>query len=138
MAELHMLSYKLYDLQFFNKLDKPGQVPLENNFSFSVNYNQENTRCIAKLYQCVKDKCDGPDHRFFVSVELGGIFEVLGGLTDEDKKDFHIQCYQQLFPYAEILAKQICAAGGMPNFMLLRQKMNKDSVLLNRPGNAEP
>jgi len=37
MAELNMVSYKLQDLQFFNKLDKPGQVNLENNFSFSVN-----------------------------------------------------------------------------------------------------
>ena len=35
MAELTMLSYKLQDLQFFNKLDAPGQIQLENNFSFS-------------------------------------------------------------------------------------------------------
>ena len=34
MAELTMLSYKLQDLQFFNKLDAPGQIQLENNFSF--------------------------------------------------------------------------------------------------------
>ena len=59
MAQLHMVSYKLQDLQFFNKLDKPGQVNLENNFSFSVNYSPDNTRCMAKLYQCVKDKTDG-------------------------------------------------------------------------------
>ena len=58
MAELTMLSYKLQDLQFFNKLDAPGQIQLENNFSFSVNYNRDNTRCMAKLYQCVKDKTD--------------------------------------------------------------------------------
>ncbi len=135
MAELNMVSYKLQDLQFFNKLDKPGQIPLENNFSFSVNYNQGNTRCMAKLYQCVKDKTDGPDHKFFISIELVGIFEVGGYVTDEDKKDFHVQCYQQLFPYAEMIAKQTCAAGGMPNFMLLRQKMNRDSVMLNRPNN---
>lgn len=137
MAELHMLSYKLQDLQFFNKLDKSGQVQLENNFSFSVNYNQSNTRCMAKLYQCVKDKSDGPDHRFFISVELAGIFEVVGQPTDEDKRAFHVQCYQQLFPYAEVLAKQVCASGGMPNFVLLRQKMNKDNVMLNRPSHPD-
>ena len=32
MAQLHMVSYKLQDLQFFNKLDKPGQINLENNY----------------------------------------------------------------------------------------------------------
>lgn len=133
MAELNMLSYKLQDLQFFNKLDTPGQIQLENNFSFSVNYNKDNTRCMAKLYQCVKDKTDSPDHRFFVSVELVGIFEVSGDLTDEDKRGFHVMCYQQLFPYAELLAKQVCAAGGMPSFVLLRQRMSRDNVVVNRP-----
>lgn len=133
MAELNMLSYKLQDLQFFNKLESPGQVQLENNFFFSVGYNQDNTRCMAKLYQCVKDKTDTPDHRFFVSVEVLGVFEVTGELTDEDKRDFHILCYQQLFPYAEMLARQTCAAGGMPNFVLLRQRMTRDNVVVNRP-----
>lgn len=133
MAELNMLSYKLQDLQFFNKLETAGQVPLENNFSFSVGYNQDNTRCMAKLYQCVKDKTDTPDHRFFVSVEVLGIFEVTGELTDEDKREFHVMCYNQLFPYAEMLVRQTCAAGGMPNFVLLRQRMTRDNVVVNRP-----
>lgn len=133
MAQLNMLSYKLRDLQFFNKLEAAGQVQLENSFSFSVNYTADNTRCMATLYQCVKDKTGSPDHNFFVSVELAGIFEVTGEPTDEDKRDFHVMCYQQLFPYAEMLAKQVCAAGGMPSFLLLRQKMSRDNVVLNRP-----
>lgn len=132
MATLNMISYKLQDLQFFNKLEQPGQVGLENNVSFSVNYTSDNTRCIAKLYQCVKDKTEGSDHKFFVSVDLMGLFFIEGELTDEDKKDFHVQCYNQLFPYAEMLAKQTCAAGGMPNFVLLRQKMNRESVVVNK------
>lgn len=133
MAELTMTTYKLQDLQFFNKLEAPGQIPLENSFSFSVNYNQDNSRCMAKLYQCVKDKTDGPDHRFFVSVEMAGFFEVAGPITDEDKRDFHVMCYQQLFPYAEMLTKQVCAAGGMSGFVLLRRKMTRDNVMINGP-----
>lgn len=136
MAGLNMVSYKLQDMQFFNKLEKPGQVQLENSFSFSVNYTQDNRRCMAKLYQCVKDKTDTPDHRFFVSVELVGIFDIDGPITDEDKKDFHVLCYQQLFPYAEVMVKQVCAAGGMPNFHLLRQKLNRDNVMLNKKENS--
>ena len=136
MAELNMLTYKLQDLQFFNKLETPGQVALENNSSFSVNYNQGNSRCMAKLYQCVKDKTDGPDHRFFVSVEVVGFFEVAGAITDEDKRDFHVMCYQQLFPYAEMLTKQVCAAGGMPGFALLRRKLTRDNVVINSPENG--
>ena len=132
MAELNMISYKLQDLQFFNKLDKPGQVQLENNFSYSVDYTPDNTKCVAKLYQCVKDKCADQNHKFFVSIELVGLFDITGPVTDEDKKDFHVRTYQQLFPYAEMLAKQTCAAGGMPNFVLLRQRMSKDTVSINK------
>lgn len=132
MAELNMISYKLQDLQFFNKLDKPGQVKLTNNFSYSVDYNRENTRCVGKLYQCVKDQSSDGNHKFFVSLELVGVFALSGAVTDEDKKDIHVQTYQQLFPYMEVLAKQVCAAGGMPNFVLLRQKMDRNTVAINK------
>lgn len=132
MAELNMLSYKLQDLQFFNKLDKPGQVQLENNFSYSVDYAPDNRKCVAKLYQCVKDKSDDQNHKFFISLELVGLFEITGVVSDEDKKDLHVQTYQQLFPYAELLARQTCAAGGMPSFALLRQKMSREQVSVNK------
>ena len=132
MAELTMLSYKLQDLQFFNKLEKPGQVGLESSFSFSVSFTPDNKRCKAKLYQCVKDKSGDANHDFFVSVELTGIFSVEGTVDDEVKKDIHVSCYQQLFPYAELAAGQVCAMGGMPGFRLLRQKMNRDNVAVNQ------
>jgi preprotein translocase subunit SecB len=132
MAQITMVSQKLQDLQFFNKLEKPGQVALESNFSFAVNFTADNTKCIAKLYQCVKDKSEDANHNFFISVEMTGLFQVEGPVTDEDKKDIHVSCYQQLFPYAEMVAKQTCAMGGMPNFVLLRQKMNRDHVAINK------
>ena len=132
MAQANMISQKLQDLQFFNKLEKPGQVQLESNFSFSVNFTADNTKCVAKLYQCVKDKSDDANHNFFISVEMTGVFAVEGPVTDEDKKDLHVSCYQQLFPYAELAARQTCAMGGMTNFVLLRQKMSRDNVAINR------
>ena len=132
MAQVNMISHKLQDLQFFNKLEKPGQVQLENSFSFSVNFTPDNTRCVAKLYQCVKDKSDDANHDFFISLEMAGVFAVDGPVTDEDKKDIHVACYQQLFPYAEVAARQTCAMGGMPNFVLLRQKMDRNKVAVNR------
>jgi preprotein translocase subunit SecB len=132
MAQVNLISHKLQDLQFFNKLEKPGQVALENSCSFSVNFTADNTKCIAKLYQCVKDKTEDVNHDFFISLELVGVFAVEGPVTDEDKKDIHVSCYQQLFPYAELAAKQTCAMGGMPNFVLLRQKMDRNNVAINR------
>ena len=132
MAELTMLSHRLQDLQFFNKLEQPGQVGLESSFSFSVSFTPDNKRCMAKLYQCVKDKTDDANHNFFVSVEMTGIFAVEGTVDDEVKRDIHVSCYQQLFPYAEMAAGQVCTMGGMPGFRLLRQKMDRSNVAVNR------
>ncbi len=132
MADLQMVSYKLEDLQFFNKLDKAGEVQLENNSNFSVKYTADSSKCMAKLYQCVKDKTDSPDHQFFVSVELVGLFQITGEVTEDDKKEFHVRCYEQLFCYAETLAHQVCGAGGMPNFRLLRRVITKDSVQIKQ------
>lgn len=131
MPELNMISYKLQDMQFFNKLETPGQIQLENNFSFSVDYNAPCTRCVAKLYQCVKDKAADNNHKFFVSVELIGVFDITGPVSEADKRLIHVQTYQQVFPYAEVLVKQLCAAGGMPNFVLLRHRMDPNQVSLN-------
>ena len=132
MADLQMVSYKLEDLQFFNKLEKPGQIQLENNSNFTVKYTADSTKCMAKLYQCVKDKSDSPDHRFFVSVELVGLFQINGEVTEEDKKEFHVRCYEQLFCYAETLVGPVCGASGMPKFRLLRRSMTKDSVQIKQ------
>lgn len=132
MVQVNLISHKLQDLQFFNKLEKPGQVALENHFSFNVNFIADNTRCVAKLYQCVKDKSEDGNHKFFISVELTALFGVEGLVTDEDKKDIHLSCYQQMFPYAELVARQTCAMGGMPGFVLLRQKMSRDNVMVSR------
>lgn len=132
MTDLNLTSYKLQDMQFFNKLERSGQVQLENSFSYSVDYNQDNTRCLAKFYQCVKDKRGDENHKFFVSVELVGSFEIEGEITDEDKREIHVRTYQQLFPYAETLVRQVCAAGGMPNFMLIRHRMDPNDVAVNK------
>lgn len=40
-----------------------------------------------------------------------GVFDIVGPVTDEDKKEIHVRTYQQVFPYAELLVKQLCAAG---------------------------
>jgi len=59
-----------------------------------------------------------------------GVIFIVGCKTFE--KDIHVSCYQQMFPYAELAARQTCAMGGMPNFVLLRQKMNRNNVMLGR------
>ena len=67
-----------------------------------------------------------------IGIVMLGVFDIVGPVADEDKKEIHVRTYQQVFPYAELLVKQLCAAGGMPNFMLLRHKMDPEQVALNK------
>ena len=59
------------------------------------------------------------------------MFDITGPVSEADKRLIHVQTYQQVFPYAEVLVKQLCAAGGMPNFVLLRHRMDPNQVSLN-------
>ncbi len=129
MAAATLLTCKLQELHYNNAIEKPGQFQIENSFSFHVEYNRENSRCVAKLYQSAREKSE--DSRFFISVDMIGVFELEDVSTPEDKKEIHVQCYYQLFPYAQQLVSQLCAGSGLANFKLRRSKMSPDNVTMN-------
>lgn len=75
---------------------------------------------------------DDENHKFFVSVELIGVFEIVGPVTDEDKKEIHVRTYQQVSPMLRCWSSRCAPPAAMPNFMLLRHKMDPDHVAINR------
>lgn len=129
MADATLLTCKVQELHYNNSIDKPGQFQIENSFSFHVEYDRGNTRCVAKLYQSAREKSE--NSRFFVSVDMVGVFQLEGVSTPEDKKAVHVQCYYQLFPYAQQLVSQLCAGSGMANFKLRRSKISPDNISMN-------
>ncbi|MCD7829675.1 MAG: protein-export chaperone SecB [Clostridiales bacterium] len=126
MAIAHLVSQKVQEVHFVNKLTKQGQIQLDSSFTFNVNFAKDGKRCIAKVYQSIKDKNGGDE--LFVSVDLIGAFSCQGIDSDEDKKQVHAQCYDQLFPYIQSTVQNLMQASGIPGFQLRKAVINADNV----------
>lgn len=137
MAIAHLVSQKVQEVHFVNKLKQSGQVQLQSGFNFNVNFSKDGKRCIARLYQSIKDPNGGEE--LFISVDLIGAFACENVETDEDKKLVHTQCYDQLFPYMQSTVTNLMTASGIPGFQLRKAKMNAENVQVGQnPNKPEP
>ena len=131
MAIAHLVTQKVQEVHFTNKLTEQGQIQLDSNFTFNVNFAKDGKRCIARIYQSVKDKNDG--EKLFASVDVVGAFSCDGISGDEDKKQVHVQCYDQLFPYVQSIMQTLMQSSGIPGFQLRKAVINPENV---RVGNG--
>lgn len=125
MANAHLINQKLQEVHFHNKLDGSGQVQLKSGFNVNVNFTKEGNRCIARLYQSLKG---GEDEKLFLSVDVVGVFDCEGIVTDDDKKEIHIQCYDQLFPYVQSTFSTLLSSSGINGFQLRKAQMTPDKI----------
>jgi preprotein translocase subunit SecB len=137
MAIAHLITQKVQEVHFSNKLTEQGQIQLDSSFTFNVNFAKDGKRCIAHIYQSVKDKEDG--EKLFASVDVIGAFSCDGIEGDEDKKQVHAQCYDQLFPYMQSTIQNLMQASGIPGFQLRKAVINPENVRVgtNPPAPAQ-
>lgn len=139
MVTVNLMSQRVQEVHFTNHITKSGQIQLESGFNFHVDYAADNQRCVAKLYQSARMK-DDPD-RLFVSVEIIGVFQLSGVVDDESKREAHVQCYNQLFPYLQSVVTQLAASSGMPGFLMKKNPMKRENIVFakkEQPRNTEP
>lgn len=127
MVTVNLVNHRLREVHFVNRVDKSGQIQLNNSFNFHVDYSPDNTRCVARLYQSARMKED--EEKLFISGEIEGVFTLEGVVDEESKREAHIQCYNYLFPYLQSAVSQLAAASGMPGFLLKRNAMRRDSIV---------
>ncbi len=120
------------------KLEQAGQIQLDSSFSLNVSFANDGTRCVGKLTQTLRDK-EFAGGKFTMSVELVGIFNCTGAVTDEVKRQVHGEVYDQLFPYMQSQCANLAAASGIPGLMLRRTfqltPITLPSIKKGRPGN---
>lgn len=126
MAIAHLVTQKVQEVHFVNKLQQQGQIQLETSFTFNVNFAKDGKRCIARIYQSIKDKEGG--EQVFVSVDLVGAFACEDIIDEESKKQVHTQCYDQLFPYVQSTVQNLMTASGIPGFQLRKAVINTNNV----------
>ena len=100
MANATLVSQKVQEIHLSNKLEQAGQIQLDSSFSLNVSFANDGTRCVGKLTQTLRDK-EFAGGKFTMSVELVGIFNCTGAVTDEVKRQVHGEVYDQLFPYMQ-------------------------------------
>ncbi len=135
MAIAHLVTQKVQEVHFTNKLTQQGQIQLTSSFTFNVNFSKDGKRCIARIYQSVKDKEES--EQLFASVDMVGAFACENVETDEDKKQVHAQCYDQLFPYLQSVLQTLMQSSGIPGFTLRKAVMNPENVRVGTAPNQQ-
>lgn len=121
--------------QAFRKIDmlvNVGTEPdmeLESSFSFSMDYNDVNTQCVARLNYDIHMK--GAPEKLKAEVECLGVYSCQGIEKEEDKKQAHVQAYQLLFPYVQGMIAHLMVSAGMPALMVEMMQLNPDDIVLN-------
>ena len=137
MANATLVSQKVQEIHLSNKLEQAGQIQLDSSFSLNVSFANDGTRCVGKLTQTLRDK-EFAGGKFTMSVELVGIFNCTGAVTDEVKRQVHGEVYDQLFPYMQSEVSHLCTASGMNGLVLRKAKIDPSQVVFNKAKKEEP
>lgn len=133
MANAELRGVQVTEIHFFNKIRPKGnQLQLVSGFSFNVTYAPDGRQAVATLYQSLKDNVNG--EMFFCSVEMRGVFALSGALGEDEKRDLHAYCYDQMFPYIQRQVKDLCASSGIPNMMLRKSKIDPKNISFRTRG----
>ena len=128
MVYLTLLHQSFKNIHMSIDLKEDSQVEIESNFSFNINYNEDNTSCIAELKQILTHKTD--PQQLNILVESKGQFACEGIVSDETKKEAHVMAYTQLFPYVQNMIAQLTVNAGLPPLMIGISKMDPSDVKL--------
>ena len=104
------------------------EIELENKFSFSVNYNDDNSACLAILQHDLNHKND--PEKFHISVEGIAQFSCEGVNSDDAKKEAHMMAYSILFPYVQRMIRNLSTDAGLPPLIIPMAKMKAENVQL--------
>lgn len=122
--EINMLGYKIVGLELLNRLQEPGPVQLGNSYDFDVEFNREGVS-----YATIKETIEmvGHPELFHIDLALEGMFEI-EVKSMEDKKEAHLRCHDELFPYAKQIISHLCLDTGLPGLSIPKSRMELDKI----------
>ncbi len=108
MKEFDLKNYRISELKFVNKLDRPAKLELNFNYSYNVGYSTHNT-CRGEFKAVVSDKKLAD--KFSLTITVVGMFTTAAGVA---KEVLHVKTYDALFPYVKALVSTVTASAGVP------------------------
>jgi len=133
MAYATLVSQKVQEIHLSNRLEKPGQIQLDSSFSLNISFTPDNSRCVARYQQTLRDK-EFAGGKFTMTVEMAGFFSCTGADADEVKRQIHSEAYDQLFPFMQAQCSSLAGASGIPGLMLRKAAVDPNSVTVNKGG----
>lgn len=128
MVYLSLQHQNFTGIQLKVDLKADTEIELESAFSFNVNYNNDDSGCIAELTQKVHQKSN-PDE-FNIVVTCRGQFICDGIVSDDTKKEAHVMAYTLLFPYVQNMIARLVMEAGLPPLMLGMAKMDVNDIAI--------
>ncbi len=110
------------ELSFINKIEKARNVELQNTYSYSVKYANNNT-CVGEMSISVEDK-EEPE-KFNIKANVIGIFKIL---SDAEKQVLHVETFNALFPYAKSMVTNLTTICGIPPVYIPSMDIAKHSI----------
>lgn len=126
MADVQMISYKISRLEMYNDLKNTQGVDVRNWFELEVTFDMENELAVATLTEHLKMAKEPSD--FGIDLTLIGIFRFTGVNSDESKREVHIKCYDELFPFAGQIISILAMNSGMSGFLLKKNPLTMENV----------
>ncbi len=130
MVYLSLQRHNFRSIQMEVDLKTDNEIELESTFSFNVNYNDDDSGCIAELKQTVQQKSNPAE--FNIVVDCRGQFVCEGIVSDETKKEAHVMAYALLFPYVQNMIARLVVDAGLPPLMLGMAKMDIDDISITK------
>lgn len=125
MIKVDMIGFKIVGLELLNRIQEAGPVQLGNRYDFDVKFNSEGVSCAT-----IKETIEmvGHPELFHIDLALEGIFETEGVESMEDKKEAHLRCHDELFPYAKQIISHLCLDTGLPGLSIPKSRMELDKI----------
>lgn len=116
MSNVELVSYKIVKLRVNNNIPESAMLELESMVGFNVKYEPDNRVAVAVLTASVNHR-NGPG-LFCIELEIQGGFSMNGINNMDSKKEAHLKCYDELFPYASQIMTYLAINSGIQGFML--------------------
>lgn len=116
MADVELLSYEIRKINMFNSMLDSAKIQIESTMNFNIKYGQDNELAVAVLTVQVRHR-QHPD-MLCIELDIQGTFRLTGIENAKSKREVHVKCYDELFPFANQIMTYLAMNSGMQGFML--------------------
>lgn len=111
---VRLLKLKYPNLRLVAEIPDDVVVETESSVALRASYRTDNKRLMVTLEGYSKST-EHPEW-FDLYAKIIGIFECDPPSTDDEKRQAHLECYDLLFPFLQVLFAEVTAKAGIPPY----------------------